>query len=198
MQMVFGQFSHVLHLLPIRFTQWKFHCTSKTMMMHQRNDREARTSPYLVVIIKNVCLLTHEGYFTHEIESPWPLHFKHPHWWERHGRSKFTSHYARGTNGVCMWMQDGCKVYMALNRSCFMVTWTIFKNNLLEVVGLTPTWAAMALGTLITVDVFYFYYAGLAWIEIHRNIIWSRARSRMASHYISRVLDHTLHDVGGV
>ena len=39
-----------------------------------------------------------------------------------------------------MWMQDGCKVYMdsytASNGSCVMVTWTIFKNRLLEV-GLT-------------------------------------------------------------
>ena len=37
-------------------------------------------------------------------------------------------------------MQDGCKVYMgsyvASNESCFMVTWTILKNHLLEV-GLT-------------------------------------------------------------
>jgi hypothetical protein len=35
-----------------------------------------------------------------------------------------------------MWMQDGCKVYMdsymASNGSCFMVTWTSFKNHLLE------------------------------------------------------------------
>ena len=33
-------------------------------------------------------------------------------------------------------MQDGCKVYMVLNGSCFMVTWIIFENHLLEV-GLT-------------------------------------------------------------
>ena len=35
-------------------------------------------------------------------------------------------------------MQDGCKVhmdsYMAADGSCLMVTWSIFKNNLLEVV----------------------------------------------------------------
>ena len=41
-------------------------------------------------------------------------------------RSKF----AWGTNG----MQDGCRVYMdshmALNASCFMVSWTTFKNHL--------------------------------------------------------------------
>ena len=34
-------------------------------------------------------------------------------------------------------MQDGCRVhvdsYMASNRSCFMVTWNIFKNHILEV-----------------------------------------------------------------
>ena len=39
-----------------------------------------------------------------------------------------------------MWMHDGCKVYMdsymASNGSCFMVTWTTFKDHLLEV-GLT-------------------------------------------------------------
>ena len=33
-------------------------------------------------------------------------------------------------------MQDGCKVYMdsyvASNGSCFMVTWIIFQNRLLE------------------------------------------------------------------
>ena len=34
-------------------------------------------------------------------------------------------------------MQDGCKVYtysyMPSNGSCFKVTWTVFKNHLLEV-----------------------------------------------------------------
>ena len=45
-------------------------------------------------------------------------------------------------------MEDGCKVYvasyMAVNGSCFMVTWTILKNHLLEV-GLTKNWETMAL-----------------------------------------------------
>ena len=83
-----------------------------------------------------------EGHFSHETESPWPLHFKHSHWWKRWSSSKFaTSHYTWGTNGVYMWMQDGgCKVYMdsymASNGSCFMAIWTIFKNRLLKV-GLT-------------------------------------------------------------
>ena len=56
-------------------------------------------------------------------------------------------------------MQDGCKAYMdsymALNGSCFMVTWTIFKNHLLEV-GLTQNWETMALQMLTTVDLFDF------------------------------------------
>ena len=56
-------------------------------------------------------------------------------------------------------MHDGCKVYMdsymASDGSCFMVTWIIFKNHLLEV-GLTQNRETMALQTLTTVDLFYF------------------------------------------
>ena len=56
-------------------------------------------------------------------------------------------------------MQDGCKVhvdsYMASNGSCFMVTWTIIKNHLLEV-GLTQNRETMVLRTLTTVGLFYF------------------------------------------
>ena len=58
-----------------------------------------------------------------------------------------------------MWMQDGCKVYMdsymASNGSCFMVTWIIFKNHLLEV-GLTQNWETMALRMFTTIDLLYF------------------------------------------
>jgi hypothetical protein len=57
-------------------------------------------------------------------------------------------------------MQDGCELfmdsYMAFTGSCFMVTWTIFKNHLLEV-GLTQNhWETMVLSTITTVDSFYF------------------------------------------
>jgi hypothetical protein len=45
--------------------------------------------------------------------------------------------------------------YMASNGSCFMVTWIIFKNRLLEV-GLTQNRETMALRMFITVDLFYF------------------------------------------
>ena len=54
--------------------------------------------------------------------------------------------------------KDGCKVYMdsymASNESCFMVTWTIFKDHLLEV--LTLNRETMALRMLISVDLFCF------------------------------------------
>ena len=56
-----------------------------------------------------------------------------------------------------MWMQDGCKVYMesyiASNGSCFMVTWTLVKNGLLEA-GLTINSETVALQTLTTVGLF--------------------------------------------
>jgi hypothetical protein len=52
---------------------------------------------------------------------------------------------------------DGCKVYMdsyiALNGSCFMVTWIIFKTHLLEV-GPTQNQEAMALQTPTIVGLF--------------------------------------------
>ena len=45
--------------------------------------------------------------------------------------------------------------YMALNRPCFMVTWMVLKNHLLEV-GLTQNRETMALCTLTTIDLVYF------------------------------------------
>ena len=98
------------------------------------------------------------NHFTHETESPWPVYFKHSHWWKRLTWSKFASHYAWGTNGVCKCKMD-VKVYMVSyktsNGSCFMVTWIIFKNHLLEV-GLTRNRKTTALRTPTTVDLFTF------------------------------------------
>ena len=58
-----------------------------------------------------------------------------------------------------MWMQDGCEVYMdsymASNGSCFTVTWTIFKNHLLEV-RLAQNRVTMALQMLTPVELLYF------------------------------------------
>jgi hypothetical protein len=56
-------------------------------------------------------------------------------------------------------MQDGCKVYtdpyLASNGPCFMITWTIFKNHLLEV-DLTQNQETMALRMFTSIDSFYF------------------------------------------
>ena len=58
-----------------------------------------------------------------------------------------------------MWMREGCKVYMdsymASNGPCFMVTWIVLKNHLLEV-GLTKNWETMPFRTLTVIDWFYF------------------------------------------
>ena len=46
-----------------------------------------------------------KGRFTHDMETMWPLHFKHSHWWKRRSRSKFaTSHYVWGTKEGSMWL----------------------------------------------------------------------------------------------
>ena len=98
-------------------------------------------------------------------------------------------------------MQDGCKVYMdsymASNGSCFMVTWIIFKNRLLEV-GLTQNQETH--GTLnahYCCFILFYHVWGPAWIEIHWNGIWLRAWSHMTSHYTWGSVT-TLHDFGGV
>ena len=57
-----------------------------------------------------------------------------------------------------MWMQDGYKVYidsyMASNGSCFMVTWIIFWNHLLEV-GVTQNQEITTLRMFTNADLFY-------------------------------------------
>ena len=100
-----------------------------------------------------------------------------------------------------MWMQGGCKVYMdsymASNGSSFMVTWIIFKNRLLEV-GLTQKRETMALWTLTTIGLFYFFHVwGPTWIEIYWNSIWLSFQSRMTSHYNWGSMT-TLHNFEGV
>jgi hypothetical protein len=89
------------------------------------------------------------------------------------------------------WTQDGCKIYMnsymKLNESCFMVTWIIFKNHLLEV-GLTQTQETMALRTLTTIGLFNFIMCGgLTWIEI---VVFGGPVAYDITLYL-RVHDHT-------
>ena len=68
-----------------------------------------------------------------------------------------------------MWMQDGCKVYMASNGSCFMVTWTIFKNHLLEV-GPTQNRQTMAFRILTTIDFSIFLSRTRTYMNINSYI----------------------------
>jgi hypothetical protein len=97
-----------------------------------------------------------------------------------------------------MWMQDACKVYMdshiASNGSCFMVTWTIFQNHLLEV-GLTQNHGTPNAHTHWFI--LCYHVRGRAWIEIHRNNIRSRAQSHVTSHYTWGSVTR-LHEFGGV
>jgi len=119
------------------------------------------------------------GHFTHETESPWSLHFKCSHWWKRRSRSKFASHYAWGTNGVCMWMQDGCK---SLHGFLLGIKWTIFHGHLdyfeKSPLGGRSNTKSRSHGTPYTHNHWFilFYHAwGSAWIEIHWNSTWLRA-----------------------
>ena len=70
------------------------------------------------------------------------------------GWSKFTTLRLRDQQS-----KRTCKVYIdfyvASNASCFMVSWTIFENRLLEG-GLTQNWEIMAFLNLMTVDLLYF------------------------------------------
>ena len=122
------------------------------------------------------------------------LHFKHSHWWEK-------AEPVQVCFTLCLrdqwstWMQDGCIVYMdsymASNKSCFMVTWTIFKHRLLEG-GLSQNRETMALRTLTTVDLFCFYHVwGPAWIEVHWSSIWLRAPVTYGFTLLLRIRDHT-------
>jgi hypothetical protein len=101
----------------------------------------------------------------------------------------FTLHLRDQSN---KWMQDGYKVYidfyMASNGSCFMVTWTIFTNHLLEV-GLTQH---MALQNLTTIDSLYFIMCeNPTWINFHWNSIWLRV-SHIWFHTHLKACDHTI------
>ena len=134
---------------------------------------------------------TYKGHFTHETESPWPLHFKHSRWWKRRSRSKFTSCYTWGTNRVCEVYIDS---YMASNGPCFMVTWIVFENHFLEV-GLTQTGRPGTLNAHNLWFILFYHVWGHAWIKNHWNSISLRAQSHMTSHYTWGTMT-TLYDLG--
>jgi hypothetical protein len=87
---------------------------------------------------------------------------------------------------------------MASSGSCFMATWIIFKNHLLEV-DLTQNQETTALRTLITSDLLYFFMCKDPHEhKYHWNTIWLRARSHTASHYTRGTMTTLLHGFEGV
>jgi hypothetical protein len=95
-----------------------------------------------------------------------------------------------------MWMQDGCKIYMnsymASNRSCFMVSWTIFKNNILEVVRSSTKPGDHGIPNVCDRWFILFYHAwGPAWIRIHWNSIWVEGPITCDFTLHLRIHDHT-------
>ena len=92
-------------------------------------------------------------------------------------------------------MQDGCKVYvgpyMASNGSCFMVTWTIFNNHLLEV-GLTQNQETMAFQTLTTIHLIF--YLSSVRIRMNRNSLKKHLVEVLVAYDFTpdlRTRDHT-------
>ena len=186
--------------------------SSMTTFHHKLLTREGKgfgrwTNPS--IMHDTICALIHkkchprsshsEGHFTKEIDSPWPLHFKHSHWWNR---SKFASHYAWGTNGVSMWMQDGCKIYMdsymASNGSCFVAMWIFSFQK--PPLGGRPNTKPGDHDTPNACNhwfILFYHMWGSAWTWIHQNSIRLKVRSQMSSHYTWKPVT-TLHEFGGV
>jgi hypothetical protein len=73
------------------------------------------SGPKATLVICTIGLPVTKDHFPHQIESPWPFHFKHSHWWKSWRRSKFASHYAQGTHGV-----SDCKMDV---ESTWILTW---------------------------------------------------------------------------
>jgi hypothetical protein len=80
-----------------------------------------------------------KGHFSHKTKG----HFKHSRWWKTWSWTKFASHYAQGTNGVCECKMDEKSTWHQMNH----FSWSpglFSKNHFLEV-GLTQNQEAMAL-----------------------------------------------------
>jgi hypothetical protein len=77
--------------------------------------------------LKSWDLLTWMGVGTpcNSPKVPWPLHFKHSHWWKRRSRSKFASHYAWGTNKVCECKMDVKSTWILTLHRMDRVSWSL-------------------------------------------------------------------------
>ena len=104
-----------------RYEKAKWLCHISAILIQGNAHVNVRNQPSSLVPTFGSKSKVHEGVFwtlratSHETESPWPLHFKHSHWWKGWSRSKFASHYAWGTNGVCE-----CKIDV---KSIWIPTW---------------------------------------------------------------------------
>ncbi len=138
------------------------------------------------------------GHFTHETKCPWPYSSRIL----IGGKSRAgpSSLHTKLEGPHSVWMQDGCKVYMASymasNGSCFLLTWTILKKTPL---GGRPNTKLGDHGTLNAHNhwfILFYHVWGPAWIEIHWNSIWLRVRLHMTSDYTWGTTT-TLRDFGG-
>ena len=69
-----------------------------------------------------------EGHFTHETESLWPVTFQALSLVEKAEPGPSSLHTnARGTDGVSMWMRDGCR---SLDGSLNGIEWIMFHGHL--------------------------------------------------------------------
>ena len=140
-----------------------------------------------------------KGHFTRKTESLWQLHSKHSHWWSRRSRSKFTSHYAWGTNGVGECKMDVKSTWIPTWHQMDHVSWSLelFTKPHLGGRPNTKPWDHGTPNAHNRWFILFYHVWGPAWIEIHWNSIWLRAQSHMASHY-TRDSVSTLDDFGGV
>ena len=101
--------------------------------------------------------------------------------------AKFTLHFAWGTKGVFMWIQDGCKSPHGFLHG---IAWIMF-HGLLDYFSEPPLGGRpntkpkyhMTLDAHICWFILFYYARGPGWIEVHWNSIWLRVRSHMASQY---------------
>jgi hypothetical protein len=80
---------------------------------------------YIWTLMCHYFFLNYKGHFKHETESPWPLHFKHSHWWKSRSQSKFASQYAWGTNGVCECKMDASSTWIPTWHQINHVSWSL-------------------------------------------------------------------------
>jgi hypothetical protein len=147
-----------------------------------------------------IVLHINKGHFTHKTESPWPLHFKHSHWWKRRSWSKFASHYTWGTDGVCE-----CKMDV---KSTWIPTWRQMDDMChghldyfqKPPIGGRPNTKPGDHGTPNAHNGWFILFNHAwrsTWIGIHWNSILLRTWSHMTSHY-TWGSGSTLHKFGGV